>query len=215
MKTGIFIRAKIQHEWEVIDIGDPRLSDERVLEWLRSRGGYNPWAENVALWLLGRQQIAHETKPEKENTEPAVRKAVFDGHMSESDEDRSMRSKTAKDVLSSVEYIVRHLDSQFGFINRLLDSPDYCMLKAKYDIPKESKMLLSEDVIQDIYDRNYGSGGFDHVEFGKIVAEDQLRHIRDNIEKLPTVRIGSGHYSVPRTAAQDQKDAILNMLEGN
>ena len=56
MNTGIFIR--VQFGGLNADIGDPIVSDEKVLEWLRSRGGHNPWAENVVLALLGRKQIA-------------------------------------------------------------------------------------------------------------------------------------------------------------
>lgn len=59
-KTGIFIRAQFVKDgkWQAIDIGDSRLSDGYILTWLRSRGGHNPWAENVVLALLGREQIA-------------------------------------------------------------------------------------------------------------------------------------------------------------
>lgn len=55
MKTGIYIRAEIEGKWESVDIGDKRLSNEQVLEWLKSRGGDNPWAENCVLLLLGRK----------------------------------------------------------------------------------------------------------------------------------------------------------------
>lgn len=58
MNTGIFIREKVNGEWGSFDIGDPNLSDNQVLEWLRSRGGCNPWAENCVLSLIGRKQIA-------------------------------------------------------------------------------------------------------------------------------------------------------------
>ena len=58
MKTGVFIRANINGKWDSVDIGDKRLSDEKILEWLRSRGGHNQWAENCVLLLLGRKQIA-------------------------------------------------------------------------------------------------------------------------------------------------------------
>lgn len=58
IETGIYIRAMINGKWESVDIGDDRLSDKEVLKWLRSRGGSNPWAENVVLLLLGREQIS-------------------------------------------------------------------------------------------------------------------------------------------------------------
>jgi len=58
METGIFIRAEINGKWDAVDIGDKRLSDEKILEWLRSRGGENVWAENCVLVLLDREQIA-------------------------------------------------------------------------------------------------------------------------------------------------------------
>lgn len=54
MKTGIYIRAQIDRHWENIDISDSRVPDERIFEWLRSRGGCNPWAERVVMMLLGR-----------------------------------------------------------------------------------------------------------------------------------------------------------------
>jgi hypothetical protein len=56
--TGIFIRAFVDNKWDSVDIADPRLCDETILEWLRSRGGNNVWAENCVLLLLGRKQIA-------------------------------------------------------------------------------------------------------------------------------------------------------------
>lgn len=58
METGIHVRAPIEGRWKVVDIGDPALSDEEVLAWLRSRGGKNVWAENTVLLLLGRKAIA-------------------------------------------------------------------------------------------------------------------------------------------------------------
>ena len=55
MNTGIYIRAEIDGKWDSVDIGDERLSNVQVLEWLRSRGGSNPWAESCVLLLLGRK----------------------------------------------------------------------------------------------------------------------------------------------------------------
>ena len=60
MKTGIFIRAKVEEKWGAVDIADLRIPDREILEWLRSRGGKNVWAENCILLLLGRQPIAKE-----------------------------------------------------------------------------------------------------------------------------------------------------------
>ena len=56
METGIFIRAQIGGKWDSVDIGDSRLSDKQVLDWLRSRGGKNEWAERCVMILLGRNQ---------------------------------------------------------------------------------------------------------------------------------------------------------------
>ncbi len=56
MRTGIFIRAQVNGHWDAFEIGDPRLSDKQVFDWLRSRGGENPWAERVVMVLLGRRQ---------------------------------------------------------------------------------------------------------------------------------------------------------------
>ena len=53
MKTGIYIRAEVDHKWGSWDIGDPAVSDEQVLSWLRSSGGYNPFAANVVGLLIG------------------------------------------------------------------------------------------------------------------------------------------------------------------
>lgn len=50
--TGIFVRA--QHEtgkWESVDI--VLLTKDSLLEWLKSRGGSNPYAEDVVGILLG------------------------------------------------------------------------------------------------------------------------------------------------------------------
>jgi hypothetical protein len=34
ISTGIFIRVEIGGRWQSIDIGDPRLNAEQLLEWL-------------------------------------------------------------------------------------------------------------------------------------------------------------------------------------
>ncbi len=55
--TGIFIRAKSPlGTWSSFDIDE--LTYDSLMEWLRSRGGDNPWAENVVASILG-----HRWKP--------------------------------------------------------------------------------------------------------------------------------------------------------
>lgn len=50
--TGIYVRAKHKNGgWESVDI--VLLEKESLLEWLRSRGGNNPWAEDCVGLLLG------------------------------------------------------------------------------------------------------------------------------------------------------------------
>jgi len=53
--TGIYARAKIGSSWGAHDIA--MLDRDSLHEWLRSRGGENPWAENVVLMLLGHEPI--------------------------------------------------------------------------------------------------------------------------------------------------------------
>lgn len=50
-ETGIFVRATLDGKWGSYDIAD--LEKESLLDWLRSRGGDNPWAEDVVGILLG------------------------------------------------------------------------------------------------------------------------------------------------------------------
>ena len=57
MKTGIFIRAKVNGKWDSVDIGDVRLPDAEVATWLSSSGGENVMAEKVAMILLGRDPL--------------------------------------------------------------------------------------------------------------------------------------------------------------
>jgi hypothetical protein len=53
-ETGIFVRAKnTAGEWDSIDIA--HLTRESLFDWLRSRGGDNPWAENTVAILLGHE----------------------------------------------------------------------------------------------------------------------------------------------------------------
>jgi hypothetical protein len=54
--TRIYVRAK--HEsgrWESVDI--LCLTKESLLEWLKSRGGDNPYAEDVVGMLLGHGRL--------------------------------------------------------------------------------------------------------------------------------------------------------------
>lgn len=50
--TGIYVRAQdINGKWDSFDIS--QLTKASLLEFLRSRGGDNPWAEDVVGILLG------------------------------------------------------------------------------------------------------------------------------------------------------------------
>ncbi len=61
--TGIYVRAQdINGKWGSFDICE--LTRASLLEWLKSRGGDNPWAENTVLILLG-----HPTDSCAESTE--------------------------------------------------------------------------------------------------------------------------------------------------
>jgi hypothetical protein len=48
--TGIFVRAKNGEEWGSYDIAE--LDKASLLQWLQSRGGNNPLAENTVGILL-------------------------------------------------------------------------------------------------------------------------------------------------------------------
>ena len=52
-QTGIFIRAKHNDNWGNYDIY--QLTPESLLDFLRSRGGENRWAEGTVFALLGKQ----------------------------------------------------------------------------------------------------------------------------------------------------------------
>jgi len=56
--TGIFVRAEHEGKWDAYDIY--LLDAPSLLEWLRSRGGKNEWAENVVGILLGHGHIASD-----------------------------------------------------------------------------------------------------------------------------------------------------------
>lgn len=50
--TGILVQAQLPDgKWDSVDIAI--LTKESLLEWLRSRGGDNKWAEDVVGILLG------------------------------------------------------------------------------------------------------------------------------------------------------------------
>jgi hypothetical protein len=49
--TGIKVRARFGEKWGSYDIGE--LTRGSLMDWLRSRGGSNPWAEQTVAILLG------------------------------------------------------------------------------------------------------------------------------------------------------------------
>ena len=54
--TRIYVRAKHESgKWESVDI--LCLTKESLLEWLKSRGGDNPYAEDVVGLLLGHGRL--------------------------------------------------------------------------------------------------------------------------------------------------------------
>lgn len=73
LPTGILVKAKAQHlrtgEDMYINADIMWLTRDSLLAWLRSRGGSNPWAENVVLLLLDH---------EPEQTPPHDRGEMFD-----------------------------------------------------------------------------------------------------------------------------------------
>lgn len=59
IQTGIYIGTSIDGQpGPTFDIGDPQLPNEAVVGWLRHRGGWNIFAENLVLMFLGREQNA-------------------------------------------------------------------------------------------------------------------------------------------------------------
>lgn len=58
--TGIFVRALDGDRWDSVDIA--QLDRSSLLLWLRSRGGDNPWAEDVVGIILGHGHL-HADKP--------------------------------------------------------------------------------------------------------------------------------------------------------
>lgn len=59
-KLGIPIRASLDGRHGTYDIG--QLSKQSLLEWLRSRGGDNPWAEDLIGILLGHGHLHDHSK---------------------------------------------------------------------------------------------------------------------------------------------------------
>lgn len=53
-ESGVYVRAKVGERWENVDA--VYLTKESLLEWLRSRGGDNPWAEEFICMLLGHRR---------------------------------------------------------------------------------------------------------------------------------------------------------------
>lgn len=67
--TGIYVRAqRPDGTWDDADIAE--LDADSLLTWLRSRGGSNPWAEQVVLILLGHPRLAELRDPPPDNAEP-------------------------------------------------------------------------------------------------------------------------------------------------
>ncbi len=56
-ETGIFVRAMYLGTWGSHDIA--HLDRASLLQWLRSRGEKNEWAEGVLLHLLGHEGVGH------------------------------------------------------------------------------------------------------------------------------------------------------------
>lgn len=64
--TGIYIRGQYPDgKWESEDIS--LLDAESLLEWLRSRGGDNPYAEDVVGILLGHGHLHNRESTTKED----------------------------------------------------------------------------------------------------------------------------------------------------
>lgn len=56
--TGIYVRALSLGQWSSVDIA--ALDARSLLQWLRSRGGDNPYAENTVGILLGHGPLHKE-----------------------------------------------------------------------------------------------------------------------------------------------------------
>lgn len=67
-ETGILVRAQWPNgTWDSIDIA--HLEPQSLANWLRSRGGSNPWAESVVGLLLGHEKLP---SPELSNEQADV-----------------------------------------------------------------------------------------------------------------------------------------------
>lgn len=65
-RTGMFVRAQDEGgRWQNVDI--IHLDAQSLRTWLRSRGGYSPWAEQVIFMMLDHEEIPldHPTDLEK------------------------------------------------------------------------------------------------------------------------------------------------------
>lgn len=73
--TGIFVRAQNKNgKWETTDI--VHLDSQSLLEWLRSRGGQNVWAEETVGILLGHPHSLHAETVQATDTPPRAVKPV-------------------------------------------------------------------------------------------------------------------------------------------
>ena len=60
--TGVYVRAQFSDgKWGSVDIAI--LTKESLLSWLKSRGGDNPWAEDVVGILLGHGHLHDKEEP--------------------------------------------------------------------------------------------------------------------------------------------------------
>ncbi len=62
MNTGIFIRAEVNGKYDSYDIADKAITDRQLLDWLRSRGGKNEFAERCVMILLNRRLLGSARK---------------------------------------------------------------------------------------------------------------------------------------------------------
>lgn len=62
--TGIYVRALNGDKWESVDLA--QLDRDSLLIFLRSRGGENPWAEDVVGILLGHGHLHARPSPLKD-----------------------------------------------------------------------------------------------------------------------------------------------------
>jgi len=65
--TGMFVRAVVppDNRWESVDIEVLDLTS--LMDWLRSRGGDNKWAENTVALMLGHKLEEGPVQATKEN----------------------------------------------------------------------------------------------------------------------------------------------------